>query len=91
MRVLFLILSISLSFYSTAATTLNQGASFDAGFSPNGDSLQLILKAINSAKKSIHVAAYNFISKPIAKALLNASKRGIDVKIVADEKADSGK
>ena len=74
-----------------AATLVGSNSSFDVGFSPNGSSLQLVLKSINSAKKSIHVAAYGFTSKPIAEALLNASKRGVEVKIVADEKSNSGK
>jgi phosphatidylserine/phosphatidylglycerophosphate/cardiolipin synthase-like enzyme len=74
-----------------AATLVGSNSSFDVGFSPNGSSLQLVLRSINSAKKSIHVAAYGFTSKPIAEALLNASKRGVEVKIVADEKSNSGK
>ena len=83
------LLSISISAF--ASTNINNGASFDTGFSPNGGSLQLVIKGINSAKKSIHVAAYSFTSKPIAEALLNASKRGVEVKVVADEKSNSGK
>ncbi len=74
-----------------AGTSINHEASFDVGFSPDGDSLELVLKGINSAQKSIHVAAYSFTSKPIASALLSAYKRGVEVKIVADEKSNSGK
>ena len=90
MRKLFLILTI-VAANSFASQAINQGASFDTGFSPNGGSLPLVLKGINSAKVSIHVAAYSFTSKPIAEALLSASKRGVDVKVVADEKSNSGK
>lgn len=86
--ILFLSLTSSLTF---AATPINQGASFDVGFSPNQGGLPLVLQGINSAKKSIHVAAYSFTSKPIAEALLNASKRGVDVKVIADQKSNSGK
>ncbi len=77
--------------FVSGATTINQGASFDVGFSPNQGSLTLVLKAINSAQKSIHVAAYSFTSKPISEALLAAKKRGVDVEVVADEKSNSGK
>lgn len=73
-----------------ASTPINSGASYDVGFSPEGSGLQQIIKEINSAKKSIHVAAYSFTSKPIAEALLQASKRGVDVKVVADQKSNSG-
>ena len=76
---------------SYAATPINSGASFDIGFSPDQGSLPLVLKGINSAHKSIHVAAYSFTSKPIAEALLAASKRGVDVKVIADEKSNSSK
>jgi len=62
----------------------------EVAFSPYGKSLQLVLSPINSAKKSILVAAYSFTSKPIAAALLDAYKRGVDVKVVADKKGNSG-
>ena len=88
----FLLINIlALTGAVNAATLVGSNASFDVGFSPNGSSLQLVLKSINSAKKSIHVAAYSFTSKPIAEALLNASKRGVEVKVLADEKSNSGK
>lgn len=74
-----------------AATAINPGASFETGFSPNGNSLAVVLTGIESAKKSIHVAAYSFTSKPIATALYMASLRGVDVKIIADKKSNSGK
>ena len=43
------------------------------------------MKAIGEAKKRIRVAAYSFTSKPIAQALLDAHKRGIDVQVVVDK------
>ncbi len=60
-------------------------------FSPHGKSLDGILKEISEAKHSIHVAAYSFTSKPIALALLQAHKRGIQVQVVADSGANQGK
>lgn len=88
-KILVLLSTITLSAY--ASTPIAPGASFDVGFSPNGNSLNLVLKGINSAKKSIHVAAYSFTSKPIAQALVAANKRGVDVKVIADQKSNSGK
>ena len=64
---------------------------FEAGFSPRGSSLDIILKGIHSAERSILVAAYSFTSKPIAAALLEAHKRGVDVRVVADKKGNSGR
>ena len=89
MKKLIIILSAGI-ISAQAATVLSPGSSFDVGFSPNEGSLPLVLKGINSAKKSIHVAAYSFTSKPIAEALLKASQRGVDVKIIADQKSNSG-
>ena len=86
------LISLSLACITAfASTPISQGASFDVGFSPNQGSLPLVIKGIDSAKKSIHVAAYSFTSKPIATALLNAVKRGVDVKVIADQKSNSGK
>lgn len=70
-----------------AGTPINSGASFDIGFSPDGNSLDLVLQGIRSAKKSIHVAAYSFTSKPIAAALIAAKNRGVEVRVVADQKS----
>lgn len=63
----------------------------DIAFSPKHGGLELVLKTINSAKLSICVAAYSFTSKPISEALANAKKRGVSVKVVADEKSNKGK
>ncbi|MDC9067873.1 phospholipase D family protein [Escherichia coli] len=47
-----------------------------------------MLGAINNAGQSIDVAAYSFTGKPVATALAGA-KRGVAVRVVADEKANS--
>nr|WP_307455362.1 phospholipase D family protein [Pantoea ananatis] len=59
------------------------------GFSPNGSAQNLILHSIDDAKKSIDIAAYSFTSKPISLALLAAKKRGVQIRIVADYKANA--
>lgn len=74
--------------FSFATTQITSGSSVDVGFSPNKGSLDLVLKCINSAKQSIEVAAYSFTSKPIAEALYKASKRGVKVRVIADEKSN---
>lgn len=68
-----------------AGNTPPPDAQIESGFSPGGSAEALILKAIGSAQKSIRVAAYSFTSKPIATALLDAHKRGIDVQVIVDE------
>lgn len=66
------------------AQTVPPPASVEVAFSPGGGATELVLKAIGAAKQSIRVAAYSFTSRPIAKALVDACKAGIDVQIVVD-------
>lgn len=54
-------------------------------FSPKGGATELVLSAINSAQSEIRMATYSFTEPTIAKALLMAKKRNVDVAIVVDE------
>jgi len=54
-------------------------------FSPNGGCTDAIVRELNSAKSSILMQAYSFTSASIAKALLEAHKRGIKVKVILDK------
>lgn len=85
-RLLFLLTLVCSTGF--AATPLPSGAAYDIGFSPGGTSLNVVLRGIDSAKTDILVAAYGLTSKPIAQALLAASKRGVRVAVVADQKAN---
>jgi len=79
------LVSVSMMGPAAATTALPAGASFDVGFSPNQGALDAVLLAIKSARREILVAAYSFTSKPVAIALLEAHRRGVAVKVVADE------
>ncbi len=46
---------------------------------------------MDHAKRSVLVQAYSFTSKPIAKSLIEAKKRGVDVKVIFDESQTSSK
>jgi phosphatidylserine/phosphatidylglycerophosphate/cardiolipin synthase-like enzyme len=54
-------------------------------FSPKGGCTEAIVKEINNAKSEILIQAYSFTSVPIAKALINAYKRGIKVEAILDK------
>jgi phosphatidylserine/phosphatidylglycerophosphate/cardiolipin synthase-like enzyme len=54
-------------------------------FSPNGGCSDAIIKQIDEAKSTILVQAYSFTSTPIAKALLEAHKRGAKVEVILDK------
>jgi len=57
----------------------------DVYFSPRGGATEAIVKEINSAKSEILVQAYSFTSTHIAKALVEAKKRGIKIEAVLDK------
>jgi phosphatidylserine/phosphatidylglycerophosphate/cardiolipin synthase-like enzyme len=54
-------------------------------FTPGGNCTEEIVNALGEAKSSILVQAYSFTSAPIAKALLVAHKRGIQVQVILDK------
>ena len=60
-------------------------APYDVCFTPGGNCTQLIVNKINAATESIFVQAYSFTSAPIAKALVNASKRRVVVNVILDK------
>jgi PLD-like domain len=45
---------------------------------------QEVVDALTGAKKNVLVQAYSFTSAPIAKALVDAHRRGVDVKVILD-------
>jgi phosphatidylserine/phosphatidylglycerophosphate/cardiolipin synthase-like enzyme len=57
----------------------------EVAFSPHCGATALVITTIGEATQPIRMAAYGFTSKPIAKALLDAHKRGIDVEVVGDK------
>jgi phosphatidylserine/phosphatidylglycerophosphate/cardiolipin synthase-like enzyme len=57
----------------------------DVCFTPGGDCTGLIVGTIGAARREILVQAYGFTSAPIAKALTDAKKRGVEVKAILDK------
>jgi len=66
-------------------TNLSLNAPTQVYFSPNGGATQAIIKEISDAKAEILVQAYSFTSSPIAKALVDANKRGVKVEAILDK------
>jgi len=60
-------------------------------FSPRGGATAAIVAEISKANKEIFVQAYSFTSTPIAKALLEAHKRGVHVEVVLDKSQKTAK
>jgi phosphatidylserine/phosphatidylglycerophosphate/cardiolipin synthase-like enzyme len=54
-------------------------------FSPHGGCTEAIIRELNNAKTSVLVQAYSFTSAAIAKAVVNAHKRGLKVEVILDK------
>jgi len=67
-----------------ASQKLPAEGSIELAFSPWDDAEGALLRAIGEARRSIHVQAYLLTSRNIARALLEAKKRGLRVEILAD-------
>ena len=60
--------------------------SIEVALSPSEGSEALVVKVADSARTELRILAYSFTSAPVTAALLRAKKRGVDVRLVADEK-----
>ena len=71
--------------------TAPAAAQIEAGYSPEGSAERLVLKVIHASRKSIRLAAYSFTSPKVVRALIDAGRRGVDVRVVVDEKGNTSK
>ncbi len=60
-------------------------------FTPGGDCTRIVTHEIDGAKKSVRVQAYSFTSAPIAKALVDAARRGVHVEVILDRSNRTGR
>ncbi|EHT5743593.1 phospholipase D family protein [Salmonella enterica] len=70
---------------------ITYAATIETGFSPEGTALQLVLKTIDTAQQEIRLMGYSFTSPEVVSALVSAKRRGVDVRVVLDWKANTGK
>jgi len=63
----------------------------EVAFSPDAGSEALVLKVIDSARSSIRLAGYSFTSPSVVRALTDAKRRGLDVRVLIDDKGNRGK
>ena len=69
----------------TSATVGSASGNIAVYFSPNGGCTDAIVKALDDAKSTVLVQAYSFTSAPIAKAIVDAHKRGVKVQVILDK------
>ena len=74
---------LALMIYFSALAAIAE-PSIQLAFSPHAGATEAVVALIGEAHETIRLAAYNFTSKDIARALLDAKKRGVDVKVVLD-------
>ena len=60
-------------------------------FSPHGGCTEAVVCAVQAAKKQVLVEAYSFTSEPIAIALIEAEKRGVDVEVILDKSQEQAR
>jgi phosphatidylserine/phosphatidylglycerophosphate/cardiolipin synthase-like enzyme len=76
-----LLASFAVTFRASAAPP----PSISVAFAPERGATASLVALISEAKQSICIAAYSFTSKDIAKALVDAHNRGVEVKAVLDK------
>lgn len=62
-----------------------QAADIQVYFSPHGGCTEAIVANLDKATNMVLVQAYSFTSVPIAKALVDAEKRGVKVQVILDK------
>jgi len=63
---------------------------FEVAFSPEAGAEALVLRAIASAGHTLRLAGYSFTSPTVVKALMDAQRRGVDVRVVLDDRGNRG-
>jgi len=87
-RFITLLIALTVSFWGVVATPIalpQEQPIWEVYFSPKGGCTDAIIRELNQAKNTVLVQAYSFTSAPIAKALLNAHKRGVKVEVILDK------
>lgn len=71
---------------SRSSTTMAATGTIQLAFSPEGNTGTIVVQAIEHATKQILVQTFSFTHSRIARALIDAKRRGVDVQLIADEK-----
>jgi phosphatidylserine/phosphatidylglycerophosphate/cardiolipin synthase-like enzyme len=74
------------AYQSNHTFTMPAAGTLEVAFSPDEGGEALVIKVIDAAKSELRVLSYSFTSAPVTAALVRAKKRGVDVRLVADQK-----
>ena len=89
-KILLFFLILWGSLFPTAGLAQEKQLPWEVHFSPHGGCTEAIVRELHKARSVILVQAYSFTSAPIAKALLEAHKRGVKVEVVLDKSQEKG-
>jgi phosphatidylserine/phosphatidylglycerophosphate/cardiolipin synthase-like enzyme len=81
-------LALMMAFWATVLTAADKMQVF---FSPRGGCTEAVVENLSHAKKEVFVQAYSFTSAAIAKALVDAHRRGVKVEVILDRSQRSEK
>ena len=62
--------------------------SIEVAFSPEAGAEALVVKVLASALQTIRLAGYSFTSPAVVKGLQDAKRRGVDVKVLLDDRGN---
>ncbi|MDB6039350.1 MAG: phospholipase D/Transphosphatidylase [Verrucomicrobiales bacterium] len=86
MRICLVILCFALgSTRGSSAETNSTKTNWSVFYSPRGGCTEAVVTALALAKTTVLVQAYSFTSAPIAKALVDAHRRGVSVQVILDK------
>ncbi len=84
LRIVFFAIAIWFFPLIVNADNFVSGSKYQTCFTPEQDCTSMINSMIAQAKESILLWTFTLTSKPIAEALVNAKRRGVEVKVLLD-------
>ena len=69
---------------------ISAAGTVQVAFPPWDDAEAMVVTAIDAARRQIRVQAFSFTSRTIARALVAAKRRGVDVEVTADREQTFG-
>jgi phosphatidylserine/phosphatidylglycerophosphate/cardiolipin synthase-like enzyme len=86
MRACIAVLLLTLGSLSGWGAEAGSGATrWNVYFSPHGGCTEALVEALDKARSTVLVQAFSFTSAPIAKALVEAHRRGIKIEVLLDK------
>lgn len=78
--------NVSIATQTKRFCNTNNAPTYTVAFSPKGGATDLVITTIDAAQHKILVAMYAFTAAEIAKSLVAAKERGVEVSVILDKK-----